>query len=107
MGRKAPNIAERIKIAYNFIRYGRGKVRMMTCEKCGGMIIQSISDHPVTGQWITNTRHVDQMWVDIYRCSLCGAVCQDIQLWNYAGNVHGVDPSVVQRDKTPEESKKQ
>lgn len=102
MGRKTPNIAERIKIAYNFIRYGRGKVRIMTCEKCGGMIIQSISDHPVTGQWINETRHVDQMWVDIYRCSLCGAVCQDIQLWNYKGDIQAVDPSIIKNDSQAE-----
>ena len=62
MGRKYPNLKDRLYAAYNLIRYGKGKIRCMSCGKCG-------------------------------------AVCKEIQMWNFEGDVYKVDP-YIDADKT-------
>ena len=84
MGRKYPNLKDRLYAAYNLIRYGKGKIRCMTCGKCGSIIIKSISKKPAEIEWIDET----------HQCRKCGAVCKEIQMWNFEGDVYKVDPYI-------------
>lgn len=99
MGRKYPNLKDRLYTAYNLIRYGKGKIRCMSCGKCGSIIIKSISEKPAEIEWIDEKHQVDQMWIDLVRCRKCGAVCKEIQMWNFDGDVYKVDP-YIDADKT-------
>lgn len=99
MGRKYPNLKDRLYAAYNLIRYGKGKIRCMTCGKCGSIIIKSISKKPAEIECIDEIHQVDQMWIDLVKCRKCGAVCKEIQMWNFEGDVYKVDP-YIDADKT-------
>ena len=65
MGRKYPNLKDRLYAAYNLIRYGKGKIRCMTCGKCGSIIIKSISKKPAEIEWI----EVPKVWCCLQRNS--------------------------------------
>lgn len=71
----------------------------MTCGKCGSIIIKSISEKPAEIKWIDEIHQVDQMWIDLVKCRKCGAVCKEIQMWNFEGDVYKVDP-YIDADKT-------
>ena len=51
---RTSELIQRIKVSYNFIRYGKGNVRLMTCGKCGGVFIHPISESPQEGEIITD-----------------------------------------------------
>ena len=46
------DLKSRIRAAYNIVRYGRGHFRMMTCGKCGSIIIHRISENEVNTKFI-------------------------------------------------------
>jgi len=48
------DLKSRIRAAYNIVRYGRGHFRMMTCGKCGSIIIHRISENEVNTNFIKN-----------------------------------------------------
>lgn len=102
MGRKSPALKDRIWAAYNLIRYGKGKLRCMTCGKCGSIVIQSISDTPVEGKIEDVGKRIDMAWVDMVRCSKCGAICEEIQLWNFEGDPKKVDASITVKYRNSE-----
>lgn len=79
-------LLQRIGIAYRFVRYGFGKCRIMTCGKCGSALIVPISDRPIRDSRIEEDRHIDLIWSEVNQCTKCGAICQEIQLWNFDGN---------------------
>ena len=76
---RTSELIQRIKVSYNFIRYGKGNVRLMTCGKCGGVFIHPISESPQEGEIITDQRHIDRYWVEFHQCMKCGAVCEETQ----------------------------
>ena len=80
---------DRVKIAYRFIRYGKGCARIMECGKCGSVIIVPISEEPL-----------DQVWSEYVQCCKCGAVCKEIQLWNFAGDPLGIDKDLTVKKVT-------
>ena len=41
------DLKSRIRAAYNIVRYGCGHFRMMTCGKCGSIIIHRMSENEV------------------------------------------------------------
>lgn len=86
---------DRIKIAYRFIRYGKGCTRIMKCGKCGSVIIVPISEKPLEDKLINDKMHVDQVWSEYVQCCKCGAVCKEIQLWNFAGDPLGIDKDLT------------
>lgn len=79
-------LLQRIGIAYRFIHYGIGKCRIMTCGKCGSPLRVPISDHPIRDSRIEEERHIDLIWSEVNQCMKCGAVCQELQLWNFEGD---------------------
>lgn len=50
---RTSELMQRIIVSYNFIRYGKGNVRLMTCGKCGSVFIHPISESPQEGEIIT------------------------------------------------------
>lgn len=86
---------DRMKIAYRFIRYGKGCSRIMVCEQCGSVIIVPISEEPLKYKLINDKTHVDQVWSEYVQCCKCGAVCKEIQLWNFAGDPLGIDKDLT------------
>lgn len=93
-------LIQRILVAYRFIRYGNGKCRIMTCGKCGSILISPISVHPTESKCYDETRQIDLIWSDFNQCMKCGAVCQEIQLWNYEGDPTKIDKRVTARKST-------
>lgn len=87
-------ILNRIKIALNFIIYGKGLVRIMTCGKCGKQTIVSITEKPFETQYIQDDKHIDMYWVDFNKCLKCGAVCKEIQMWNFEGDPTKIDDNI-------------
>lgn len=92
-------LLQRISVAYNLIRYGSGKCRIMTCGKCGSICILPISEHPSEQKHIDEERHIDSVWSEVIQCMKCGAVCQEIQLWNFEGDVNKIDKGFVVKEK--------
>lgn len=90
---------QRIRVAYNFVRYGKGKCRIMTCEKCGSVFIRPISEQAEEGQLIDDKRQIDVYWSEVDQCMKCGAVCQEIQLWNFEGDAKKIDDGFVVKEK--------
>ena len=89
------NIFQRFHVAVNFLRYGKGNCRLMTCGKCGSVFIHPISEHPAEGQLINNEKHIDIFWSEVDQCCKCGAVCQEIQLWNFEGDVLKINKDFI------------
>lgn len=86
---------QRISVAYNFVRYGKGKCRIMTCGKCGSALIVPISEHPGESSCINGDRHIDLIWGEVVQCMKCGAVCHEIQCWNFEGDPTKIDKGFV------------
>ena len=86
---------QRLKVAYNLVVYGKGKVRLMTCGKCGGITIVPISLKPYESDYSEDGLHVDLVWIEFTRCLKCGAVCQEIQMWNFAGNPEKLNKNIT------------
>lgn len=96
---KTASLWDRVKIAYRFVRYGKGNVRIMTCGKCGNAIISPISEHPSESEYIREGKHIDLVWSEFSQCRNCGAVCQEIELWNFEGNPAKIDNSIMIKRK--------
>jgi hypothetical protein len=86
-------LIERIRCAINFVIYGKGKCRIMTCGKCGKILIYPISDE-ITTKIMDDKRHIDLLWSQVDKCKICGAVCEEIQLWNFEGDPLKIDPTL-------------
>lgn len=65
----------------------------MTCEKCGSILITPISDSPGECEIIDEERHIDKAWTEYIQCRKCGAVCKEVQFWNFDG-----DPLKIEKD---------
>lgn len=91
---RTSKLIQRIIVSYNFIRYGKGNVRLMTCGKCGSVFIHPISESPQEGEIITDQRHIDRYWVEFNQCMKCGAVCEETQLWNFDGDAKKINPNI-------------
>lgn len=96
---------KRIIVAYNFVRHGKGNVRIMTCQKCGSMLIKPISKTPNEGAYLKNGRHIDAWWAEFSQCQKCGAVCEEVQLWNFDGNPQKINPHVIIEQKSKKEDR--
>lgn len=92
------NLWDRIKISYNLIRYGRGNIRVMTCGKCGSIFIRPISEHPAEEEYIHGDKHIDSVWSEFNQCMKCGAICKEIQLWNFEGDPLKIDSTLVVKE---------
>ena len=92
---------QRMQVMFNFIVYGQGKVRIMTCDKCGSIVILPITKEPLHTSSITNEKHIDSIYSEFVECGKCGAVCQEIQLWNFEGDPKKIDP-YIGTSKDPE-----
>lgn len=90
---------QRISVAYNLIRYGRGKCRIMTCGKCGSICITPISERPGETSCIDEERHIDLSWGEVVQCMKCGAVCYEVQFWNFEGNPTKIDKGFTVKEK--------
>lgn len=90
---------QRMSVAYNLIRYGKGKCRIMTCGKCGSICILPISEHPGESSCINEDRHIDLIWGEVVQCMKCGAVCHEIQCWNFEGDPAKIDKGFVVKKK--------
>lgn len=93
------NLFQRIFVAYNFIRYGRGKCRIMTCGKCKSICIVPISEHPGETSYIDEDKQIDLVWGEIVQCMKCGAVCHEIQLWNFEGDPTKLSKEFIAKEK--------
>lgn len=92
---RTSDFIQRLGIAYRFLRYGRGKCRIMACSNCGSVFIKPISEKPAEMSFSDQDRYIDLIWSEIDQCMNCGAVCQELQLWNYDG-----DPCKINKDIT-------
>lgn len=95
---RASDLLQRIHVAYNFIRYGRGKCRIMTCGKCGSICIVPISEHPGESSYIDDEKHIDLVWGEVVQCMKCGAVCHEVQMWNFEGDPTKLDKGFVAKE---------
>lgn len=95
---------QRIRAAATFVVCGRGKVRIMNCEKCGGMVILPITAAPNKSSYITDTKHIDATYSEFVQCARCGAVCEEIQLWNFSGDPKKINPDIRYKDELEGES---
>jgi len=91
-------LLQRIAIAYRYIRYGKNIGMVMACGKCGGTYIRRISDKPQETRWIDENHHIDLIWTDLSRCMHCGAVCWDIQGWNFEGDPGKISAGFVKKE---------
>lgn len=89
------DLKSRIRAAYNIVRYGRGHFRMMTCGKCGSIIIHRISENEVNTNFFKDGYQIDQVWSEFSQCQKCGAVCKEIQLWNFDGDPLKIDKEIT------------
>lgn len=83
----------KLRVAYWYVCYGE-KVRVMTCGRCGKTFIKSITEHPVETTVINDSCHIDLLWLDVCQCLNCGAVCQEIQAWNFEGEPTKINPKL-------------
>lgn len=96
---RSDRLLERIRVAYKFLRYGKGMCRIMTCGKCGSVYIKPISKDHVETSHIDAGRHIDQIWSDVCQCMKCGAVCYEIQFWNFEGDPSKIDEGfIIEKD---------
>ena len=84
---RASDFLQRISVAYNLMRYGSGKCRIMTCGKCKSICIVPITEHPEESSLIDGDKHIDLVWSEAVQCMKCGAVCHEIQCWNFEGDI--------------------
>ena len=89
---------QRIKIACNFVIYGKGLVRIMTCGKCGKQTIVSITQKSFESTYIKGDKHIDLYWSDFNQCLKCGAVCKEVQMWNFEGKAEKIDNNITVED---------
>lgn len=87
----------RLRTAYCYIRYGKNAC-VMTCGRCGKTFIKSITKHPVETTVINDFHHIDLLWSDVCQCLNCGAVCQEIQAWNFEGEPTKINPELKRED---------
>lgn len=79
------NFLTKLKIASRYLLDSKHSSMVMTCENCGGALIIPISKGTAK-PWIDNVIHADMTWTQFVQCEKCGAVCREVQLWNYAGD---------------------
>lgn len=89
------NWLKRLELAIKFVRYGSGKCRIMSCGKCGSIAIRSITKKPIETQCINDKRHIDMVFADFNECLHCGAVCYEVQQWNFEGDVEKIGTGVI------------
>lgn len=93
------DILQRIHVAYNLVRYGRGKCRIMTCGKCKGICILPITEHPEESSLIDKEHRIDSIWSEAVQCIKCGAVCHEIQLWNFDGDITKINKGFTVKER--------
>ena len=79
------NFLTKLKIASRYLLDRKHSSLVMTCENCGSALIRPISKGTAK-PWIDNAIHADMTWTQFVQCEKCGAVCREVQLWNYAGD---------------------
>lgn len=92
---RSSTLWDRLKTACQFVIYGRSNTQFMNCGKCGRISISSVSAKPLVTNHITEDKHIDLYWAQFVQCRHCGAVCEEIQLWNYAGDVGKIEDNVT------------
>lgn len=95
---RASGFLQRISVAYNLVRYGRGKCRIMTCGKCKSICIVPITVHPEESSLIDEEKHIDLVWSEAVQCLKCGAVCHEIQCWNFDGDITKVNKGFIVKE---------
>lgn len=95
---RASDFLQRISVAYNLMRYGRGKCRIMTCGKCKSICIVPITVHPEESSLIDEEKHIDLVWSEAVQCLKCGAVCHEIQCWNFDGDITKVNKRFIVKE---------
>lgn len=93
---RSNTLGKRIKIAFNFVIYGKGKCRIMTCAKCGSIKIVPISNELAKTGYEKGNFDIDSIWMEYVQCMKCGAVCEEIQMWNF-----GEKPEKIIGEKEP------
>lgn len=88
-------LLQRIEIAFNFIIYGKGKARVMSCGKCNSIAIVPITKKPFESSYIENGKVIDVYWSEFNKCLKCGAVCKEVQMWNFAGDPAKLDDNIT------------
>lgn len=96
---RTSNLIARMKIAYSFLRHGKGICRIMTCEKCGAISIIPISKKPGKTEIKDEQHQIDCAYTEIVQCLRCGAVCEEIQLWNFDGNPEKIDKGLKPKEE--------
>lgn len=98
---RSSTLWNRLKTACQFVIYGKSNAQLMTCGKCNRICITTISSKPLVSDHITESKHIDLYWAQFVQCRHCGAVCEEVQLWNYAGDVLQIDDNITvgKRDK--------
>lgn len=84
---------QRLSIAFNFVIYGKSRCRIMTCGKCGAQTIVKVSD-AVSEKYIDEGKQIDLLWSEFVQCEKCGAICQEVQMWNFSGDPYKIDSNI-------------
>ena len=71
----------------------------MTCGQCGSVYIRPISEHPMESSHADGERRIDLIWSELSQCVKCGAVCHEIQCWNFDGDPTKIDEGFVARQE--------
>lgn len=83
----------RLKAAIRFLLHSKN-CRIMTCGQCGETSIVSITKEPISTAHNEDNLQIDLYWSEFVMCSKCGAACQEIQMWNFDGNVRKISKTV-------------
>lgn len=88
-------LLKRIQIAFNFVVYGHGKARVMSCGKCDSISITPITKEPFKSTYMENGKVIDCYWSEFTKCLKCGAVCKEVQMWNFAGEPEKLSDNIT------------
>lgn len=78
-------LTKRVKAGIALIFFKRN-ARIMVCGHCGSTFIVPISNS-IEEPYSDDKRKIDQYYAQYSLCKSCGAVCYEIQTWNYSGNI--------------------
>lgn len=74
------------KVCIHFLFFEKN-ARIMTCGNCDSADIVPISNS-IEWSYHEKERTIDSGYGQYSICRKCGAVCYEMQAWNFNGNVH-------------------
>jgi hypothetical protein len=86
------NFSRRLKAGMSLI-FKKKNAMIMVCEQCGGTNIVPISNALQIPFTVKDVKS-DIAYLQFSKCSKCGAVCKELQLWNFGGKAEELEPKI-------------